>query len=230
MSAYFAEARDHNRSVAIRLVFVLAKLDSAAFPEVGTRLYDGPALGQASCTMNDAARFLSHETLRDGTAVVIRAARPDDRQRIADAFSTLGRESVYTRFFTFKRELSERELGVLDTMDFERDVMLVVTAATPAGDAVIASARCIAHDVADGRRAAEVAFTVTEPFQGKGIAGRLFEHLRRIAHEVGITRFEADVLPANRAMLTVFRRTGLPMTEQREDGVVHLTLSLDARE
>jgi GNAT superfamily N-acetyltransferase len=179
--------------------------------------------------MTDAAHFISHEALRDGRAIVIRAARPDDRQRIADAFASLDRESVYTRFFSYKSELTERELGALDTLDFERDVMLVVTTTAAEGEAVVASARCIAHDAADGTRAAEVAFTVTEPFQGNGIAGRLFDHLRRIAQAAGVARFEADVLPGNRAMLAVFRRTGLPLTERRAEGVVHLTLELGPR-
>jgi len=179
--------------------------------------------------VTNAADFVSHETLPDGRDIVIRAARPDDRQRIAAAFASLDRESVYTRFFSYKSELSERELGALDTLDFERDVMLVVTAPAAQGEAVVASARCIAHDAADGARAAEVAFTVTEPYQGNGIAGRLFDHLRRIAQDAGVVRFEADVLPGNRAMLAVFRRTGLPLTERRGDGVVHLTLALPPR-
>jgi GNAT superfamily N-acetyltransferase len=177
--------------------------------------------------MIDARNFAASETLRDGTRIVIRAARPADRARVAEAFATLDRESVYTRFFSYKQTLSERELGALDTMDFVDDVMLVATApGTDGEDAVIASARCIATDAPAGTRVAEVAFTVTQPFQGHGIAGRLFDHLRRVALGLGIASFEADVLPGNRAMLRVFRRTGLPLTERREDGVVHVTLTL----
>ena len=52
--------------------------------------------------MIDAHRYAVRETLRDGTPMTIRAARPDDRQLIARAFSGLDRESVYTRFFAYK--------------------------------------------------------------------------------------------------------------------------------
>ena len=79
---------------------------------------------------------------------------------------------------------------------------------------------------ADGSRSAEVAFTVEEDYQGKGVAGRLIRHLVDVARECGIARFEADVLTGNKAMLNVFARSGLPMLQKREDGVVHVTLAL----
>ena len=121
--------------------------------------------------MTGARDFCTQETLRNGAAVTIRAARPDDRERIAQAFAKLDRESVYTRFFSYKRELSPAELGTLDTMDFVRDVLLVVTTSIDGRETVIAGARCIAHDEADGTLTAEVAFTVEEDYQSNGIAG-----------------------------------------------------------
>jgi GNAT superfamily N-acetyltransferase len=178
--------------------------------------------------MIEARRFSAQETLRNGATVLVRAVRPDDRERIAQAFAKLDRESVYTRFFSYKQELSAAELGQIDVMDFVRDVMLVVTTTSDGREAVVASARSIARDEADGMQTAEVAFTVVEDYQGNGIAGRLLAHLARIARDNGIARLEADVLPGNTAMLTVFRKSGLPVTERREGGVVHLTLALRA--
>ena len=71
--------------------------------------------------MADARNLRVEETLRDGTRVMIRAARPDDRERIARAFHGLERDSVYTRFFTYKDALTTAELARLDVMDFARD-------------------------------------------------------------------------------------------------------------
>jgi RimJ/RimL family protein N-acetyltransferase len=176
--------------------------------------------------MTGAREFFARDTLRNGTEVVVRAVRPDDRERVAQAFAGLDRESVYTRYFSYKRELSAAELGQLDAMDFVRDVMLVVTAEVAGVEQIIASARCIAHDERDGTRTAEVAFIVEEDYQGNGIAGRLLAHLTPIARDNGIARLEADVLPQNKAMLAVFRKSGLPVSERREGGVVHLTLAL----
>ena len=73
---------------------------------------------------------------------------------------------------------------------------------------------------------AEISFTLEEDFHGQGLAGKLLQHLLRIARERGIARFVAETLPENRAMLSVFAKSGLPMTRQRADGVVHVSLEI----
>ena len=89
------------------------------------------------------------------------------------------------------------------------------------------SARYVAE--ANGAAApvrAEVAFVVEEDFQGRGLAGRLFAQLAALARHRGIRHFDAEVLPGNQAMLAVFKKSGLPLQQRREDGVVHLSLDL----
>src|SRR5450755_1511558 len=55
-------------------------------------------------TMTD---FTCAETLRNGLAVTIRHLRVDDRERIAKAVRQLERESIYTRLFSYRNELTE---------------------------------------------------------------------------------------------------------------------------
>ena len=178
--------------------------------------------------MVDARNFLVEHRLRDGSRVTIRAVRPDDRARIASAFGQLDADSVYTRFFTYKSELSDRDLSRLDALDFVHEVMLVATIRPTTDEIVIAGGSYVELDPADGLRVAEVAFTVEEDYQRLGIGGRLLASLAAIARESGIGRFEADVLPANKSMLAVFSRSGLPMRQRREGGVVHVALALAA--
>jgi len=176
--------------------------------------------------MTGARDFRVEEALRGGLAVVIRAVRPDDRASIARAFANLERETIYTRYFGHKSELTPRELGAIDTMDFVRDVMLVLTTTIEGGEIVIASARYIAYADGQGALAAEIAFTVEEDYQGRGIASRLLHHLTTIALGNGVGRFEADVLPENKAMLAVFERSGLSLRRRVEGGVIHVDLAL----
>jgi RimJ/RimL family protein N-acetyltransferase len=82
------------------------------------------------------------------------------------------------------------------------------------------------YDPPNDLRSAEIAFTVEEDYQGQGIASSILRHLIHIAREKGVSRFEADVLAENIAMLAVFARSGLPMKKSLEEGVVHVTLSL----
>lgn len=176
--------------------------------------------------MTDARHYVVADTLRDGTPILIRAVRPDDRGRLAAAFRNLDRDSIYTRFFSYKRELSDAELGQIDSLDFERHVMLVVTTPSDGDEIVIACASYIAQEREGPPVSAEVAFTVEEDYQGQGLASRMLAHLARIARDHGIARFEACVLPGNKAMLAVFARCGLPMDKRREEGEVRLTLDL----
>ena len=72
-----------------------------------------------------------------------------------------------------------------------------------------------------------MAFLVEEDYHGLGIAGRLMGHLAAIARERGIAALEADVLAENRAMLSVFERSRLPMKQRRDGSVIHVTLALN---
>jgi GNAT superfamily N-acetyltransferase len=171
--------------------------------------------------MLHAADYRIQETLSDGTAVTIRATRPDDKQRIVRAFEALEPRTIYLRFFHQKKALSEEELRRLTEMDFVREVALVATIAGEDEEIIIGLGRYAARGPS-----AEIAFTVEEDYQGRGIASLLLHHLAHIAQRNGIAQLEAQVLAENTAMLAVFRHSGLPMTKQRTDGVVHVKLSL----
>ena len=55
----------------------------------------------------------------------------------------------------------------------------------------------------------------------------MLAHLVGIARGLGIRYLEAEVMPENRPMMAVFRRSGLPMTEAVHEGVLHVELRLD---
>ena len=169
----------------------------------------------------NAAHYLVQEILDDGTAVTIRAVRPDDKARIVTAFRALEPHSIYARFFYAKTELSEEELRRLTEIDYVSAVVLLATIGAIPQETVIGLGRYVASG-----ESAEVAFVVEEDYAGRGIAGRLLHHLTHIARENGIAKFEADVLADNAPMLAVFRDSGLPMTTSHADGITHVTMDL----
>jgi RimJ/RimL family protein N-acetyltransferase len=175
--------------------------------------------------MSEARDFTWSETLQNGLSVTIRPLRPDDRERLVRAIRNLGRESIYTRFFSY-RELTDAGLDRIMTIDAAREAALVVTFGEGKDETVIGSGRFVASAGEGSDRTAEVAFVVEEDYQGLGIAGRLLRHLAEIAREKGIAAFEAEVLAENGSMLAVFARSGLPMRKRRDGGIVHVTLSL----
>ena len=175
------------------------------------------------------AEFSEVMTLRNGAAASIRAIRPDDRERLQAAFHALDPESVYLRYFSYKQTLSEADLDRLCEPDFTNRVVLVVTLPAHDGEIIVAAAGYVVHDAPAGARAAEIAFTVEEDFQGQGIGSRLLVVLTEIARAAGIACFDAEVLSRNAAMLKVFDRSSLPMqAEPQADGVIRLRLTLVA--
>lgn len=183
-------------------------------PSDNRELYDGAS------TLN-ASQYSVQETLNDGTALTVRAVRPDDKARLVNAFLALEPHSIYARFFHAKTELSEQELRQLTEIDYVSAVVLLATIGARQQETVIGLGRYVGSS-----RSAEVAFVVEEDYGGRGIAGRLLYHLTHIARENGVAKFKADVLADNAPMLAVFRDSGLAMTTTHADGVVHVTLLL----
>jgi GNAT superfamily N-acetyltransferase len=174
--------------------------------------------------MLEKQSYVFKETLKDGTEVTLRAARPDDGPRIRRALAKLHPETIYRRFFGYRSDFSAAELERITGMDFQRDVALLVTIDSGGDEIIIGGASYSTADLPS--RTAELAFTVEEDYQGLGIATLLLRHIIQIARAKGLARLEADVLAQNGSMLTVFRQSGLPMVRQGAGDVVHVTLSL----
>lgn len=165
--------------------------------------------------------------LRNGTAVRVRAVRPDDKVRLIQLFRNLEKRSIYSRFLYDKRELSPEDLQLVAEVNFETDVTLVVTIEADGEEFIIGVGRfSVIEDPARPRRA-EIAFTVQEDYHNQGMAGMLLRHLSEIAARLKIGYFEADVLGENRGMLKVFQKSGLPIKTSFRNNIVHVTIALD---
>jgi GNAT superfamily N-acetyltransferase len=73
---------------------------------------------------------------------------------------------------------------------------------------------------------AEVAFSIDDPHQGRGIGTLLMQHLALIAREAGLRELVAEVLLSNTPMLSLFKKSALGMTTKREGDVVLVILRL----
>ena len=157
--------------------------------------------------------------LRDGTVAHVRPIRPSDTDGIHRFHSGQSDESIYLRFFAPLRRLSDADVHRFTHVDYVDRVALVVTLR----EDIVGIGR---YDRIDAR-SAEVAFNISDHYQGKGIGSVLLEHLAAIARDVGITRFTAEVLPQNRKMLSVFSDAGYDVTRHIEDGVVEVGFDIE---
>jgi RimJ/RimL family protein N-acetyltransferase len=143
-------------------------------------------------------------TLRSGQRVMVRALRPDDGPGLAEAFEQLSETSRYRRFFTAKPHLSEQSVAYFTDVDHHDHEALVAVA--PGSGQLVGVARFI-RDPREPDQA-EVAVTVIDSWQRRGLGTVLLRELARRAAEEGIRHFTAEILADNRPMLTLAHRLG----------------------
>jgi hypothetical protein len=115
----------------------------------------------------DALSYSATEVLRDGTTMVIRAIRPDDKQRLLQHCRGLSAQSVYYRFFGIKRSLTECDLSRLTELDFSNHVGLAAAVETEQDERFIGVGRYIRSE---NQSRAEVAFAVLMNTKATGSA------------------------------------------------------------
>ncbi len=167
------------------------------------------------------------ETLRDGTRLHIRAIRPDDKQALVALFLRLSPQTVYYRFHGVKKSLSREELIYLTELDFHRQAALVAVLTFDGEEQIVGVGRYASAPGAPEHRA-EVAVTVEDAHQGRGIGSLLLKHLMAVARGEGVTEFDAHVLAENRGMLHLFERTGLVLRKTASAGACHLVMTTAA--
>jgi acetate---CoA ligase (ADP-forming) len=158
--------------------------------------------------------------LRDGSTLAVRRARESDGPAILQFFGGLSRESLYRRFFSCPN-LDAKAVAPLIAAGRSGCGVLVGEVA----NRVVAFAGFYPSHRGGDR--AEVAFAIADALQGRGIGTRLLERLAEMAAEQGIRRFDAFVMGENHQMMDVFINSGYQVTSRLEQGVLHVTLSLD---
>ena len=141
--------------------------------------------------------------LRDDSVVLVRRVDPTDKDTIRAGFDRLGAESRYRRFLSPMPELTEHMLRYLTEVDHhDHEAMIAIDPDSGQGVGIARFIRTGRPDVA------EVAVTVVDDWQGRGLGTRLLELLAARAREEGISRFTALVLATNADIIDLLGRLG----------------------
>jgi GNAT superfamily N-acetyltransferase len=143
-------------------------------------------------------------TLADGKCVVLRPIRPTDAPQLQAGLLRLSARTRYLRFHAPRGPFSPDELRLLTEVDGETHFALAAFA-MPSRQ-LVAVGRFIRSSVTASD--AELALTVADEFQGKGLGELLLSRLRDAALERGVTRFTGTMLEENRAMRGLLRKAG----------------------
>ena len=182
-----------------------------------------------------AARYTAHRArrsqrlarqlvLHDGSTVLLRQIGVTDVPLLVDGFARLSAESRQARFLIRKDELSEAELRYFTDVDHHDDEALVALSAV--------DGRCVGVArfvrAVDDDEAAEVAVTVVDNWQRRGIGAALLRQLRERALLEGIRRFTALIDDSNTAVLGLLHSLGVQArVVEREFGATEYSIMLD---
>ena len=172
--------------------------------------------------MVELSNYSAVEKLRNGERIEIRALKPQDRDDLMAAVDRTSSDSLYRRFFAVRRHFTETEESFYLNVDFVSQVALIAVADANGQPIIIGGGRYVVGEPGQ----AEVAFTVVDKYQGRGVGAALLRHLAVIARQAGLRELVAYVLPDNRAMLKVFEKSGLKYIAKREAGSVYVKLGL----
>jgi acyl-CoA hydrolase/GNAT superfamily N-acetyltransferase len=144
--------------------------------------------------------------LHDGTQIIYRPIHPTDEPRMRDLFYKMSEQSKFYRFMGHLKRVPRSQIEDFVYIDHRSEVCVVGVLPSASGDEIIA----VGNYYLDAKaNKAEVAFTVADNWQRRGIGTFMLKHLTRIARRNGISGFTAEVLAENKGMQTVFNRSGL---------------------
>ncbi len=149
-------------------------------------------------------------TLRDGSIAEIRPIGPADQELLIEGLRQLSPQSKFARFGSGISGLSASELRYLTDVN---QVSHVAWGATiddePAG---------VGRYIVDRADEAEIAITVVDRFQRRGLGRALFDALAASARAAGIESFHFAIEPWNRTVLRML--PGIEVGHDESDGML----------
>jgi RimJ/RimL family protein N-acetyltransferase len=162
-------------------------------------------------------------SLADGTPVLVRPIRPEDKALLAAGFDRLSDESRYRRFMAPVTELSEEQLTKLTEIDYVNHFAWIALRADRPEEGM-GVARYVR--VEEEPTVAEAAVTVLDDYQGRGLGTLLLALLAVAARAAGIERFRAYVLEENAPMIAMLEGMGATI-EFDSPGVMRADMPLE---
>jgi RimJ/RimL family protein N-acetyltransferase len=136
----------------------------------------------------------------NGEAVTFRPAKPVDDRMIQEHFYAMDEEDVKSRFFGLKKSFFREDMEGMFQVDYINCFSMVAVTGELGFEKIIA----LGMYALEQGTTAEVAFSVSGEWQGKGLATVILEKIVEAARENGMTRLVAYTNPTNRGMIKLF--------------------------
>jgi acetyltransferase len=177
------------------------------------------------------AQYISSWTMKDGTSINIRPIRPEDEPEMVKFHEALSERSVYLRYFhmaNLSSRVAHERLTRMCFIDYDREMALVAEHAAPSAAAteILGVGRLIKQH---GRNEAEVAVTIRDHYQRRGLGTELLRRLVQVGRDEQLDRLVAHILRENYEMQALSARFGFKPSSTDDPECIHAVLDLVAK-
>ncbi|HGE71629.1 TPA: GNAT family N-acetyltransferase [Candidatus Poribacteria bacterium] len=167
---------------------------------------------------------LEHTQVFGDMEIFIRPVKASDERLFQEYLYRLSERSIYLRFFQIRKAFPHDLAQELVAVDYQQNMGIVGTLDSSDTSPIVAAA----HWMLDyNENMAEVAFSVADEYQRRGIGTYLLRLLIRLARERGIRGFRATVIASNTGMIRVFQKSGYVLHTDYDSGLVSLMFRFD---
>ena len=160
--------------------------------------------------------------LKNGQKVLLRPIKPEDEPMWREMFQTFSEESIRYRFFQILKDTPHEVRVRYCNIDYDREIAIVPELEENGQRKILGVTRLSIEP--DGK-SGEMAFIVTDYWQGLGLGTKMVDYVLDIAKEKGIETVYAIMLQDNYRALALTKKMGFTL-EYLSDGTVKGVLNL----
>ena len=146
--------------------------------------------------------LVSDGRMQDGTPVILRPVRPNDRKSLCLFFGTCSPKSLYSRF---DRQINELPMELAEqfcSTDGAREISVVAEMPHGEQQEIMGVGQLLADP---NHTIAEYAVLVADPWQGKGLGSELTDFCLKIAKRWGIKKVIGEFSPSNVRIIRILQ-------------------------
>lgn len=160
---------------------------------------------------------------RERFSLRVGSVRPHNKKQISDGIRDMSPESIRNRFLGSKRDFSEQELQYLTQLDGWNHYAIGIEEleGKKRGVAIVRLVRASHTD-----KEAEVAITIIDDYQRRGLGTLLMNLIILAAMERDVERLSFTFLPQNDGIVRLIQKAGVPVPGPHNQDYVQLFLEM----
>ena len=164
-------------------------------------------------------KYETYVTMKGGERLFLRPVLPTDTELVKDFYDRLSERTKYLRFFIPKKEARIDRIKRFTIVDYKRSMVIVALF----GSELVGAAR---YDWDDNEKCLELAETVRDDWQGRGLGTILFKYIVQIAKENGYQEMTALILDENKNAFNILKKSVGDLRIQYEGNLIRVTFAI----